>query len=109
MKKQFEKTLKKLKGEESVVVECSTYDESVLFCAEYNSRFDKSNDWMPSYGNRPIDLRFNRYGYIGFNFHDESDYRSDNEFYEIVAFFNAAELVGETALDDQDIDIAIIM
>lgn len=109
MKKQFAKTLKNLKDGESVVVECSTYDESVLFCAEYNSRFYKSDGWMPGYGNRPIDLRFNRYGYIGFNFHNESDYRSDNESYEIVAFFNASDLIGGTVRDDQDIDVTLIM
>lgn len=109
MKKQFETTLKKLKRGESVVVECNTYEESVLFCTEHHKRFKRHHDWTPGDGNHPVDLRFNRYGYVGYNFHDNSDYRSDNTFYEIVAFFNASDLISGTVRDDQDIDVTLIM
>ena len=108
MKKLFEKTLKKLKGEESVVVECSTYDETILFWAEYHQQLNRNFDWLPRDRTRPMDFRMSRNGYEGYNFHDESDYRSDQNFYEIVAYFRASDLLGE-ATDNQDIDVTSFM
>ena len=109
MKKLFEQTLKELTGTESVVVECATYDEAILFCEDYHEQLDRKRGWIPGDGIRPLDLRLDRTGYAGYNFHEESDYRSDQTFYEIVAYFSASDLLGEATIDNQDIDVTSII
>ena len=109
MKEKFAEKLKQLRRQDTIVVECATYDETVLFLDEYNKWFDK-HPWCSSVdGKRSVDLRFDRNGYVGFNYHDNSDYRSEQEEYGIVEFISVSDLMGGTPLEEEDIDIATIM